>query len=1161
MITQGWTTVRIRIPSALIVVVCYCFLLASASAQDSRGTITGRVTDAQRGVIPGVSVMATQTSTGLANTTITNDAGVYVLPRLLIGPYRVQMEIKGFKTYVRENVEVRIQATVVLDAVMEIGQVTETVTVTGQGPILDMGSASTGSIMDDRKLQDLPLGHGAAVFSVYLLPGVTMGATANANQRMQRAGFNMMRVNGSPKGSNEFLIDGAPNAQVANEDASGGGSISFSPQSEVIEQLKVQTGDFDASVGHTGGAVVSMALKSGTNEFHGTAYRYWRPTDLTANNFFSNKTGTARPDVVYSRWGFAVGGPILKNRTFFHFGFDQWHERFSAMQTGTVPTSKQLQGDFSDLLALGSQYQIYDPTTIAAAPNGRFSIKPFQGNIIPASRIDPIAKKLAALWPGPNLPGTADGRNNLYYEYYPSASRSDPASTLKIDHQLTASHRLAGSAILSKTSMPMRSLFGRDDIAPQAYSFSPRHYSLEDVWTINSHLIASLRISNMRFVALYTMLGKGTELSSYGFDNKVIDLLPAPDGLPSITVTNYTGIPSSADSWNITDIWSTAGHLTYISGNHALKFGTDLRLYRLNQGAVPNLNLTFNTRYTQGPFDNSTAAPIGQDLAAFLVGIPSSGNITLSAQLAEQNTSSAFYVHDDWKITRNLTLSFGLRYEREGPFTERYDRSVRSFDFETASPIESQAQANYAKNPIPEIPVSQFRARGGLLFAGVGNQPRALFSPDNNNFMPRFGFAYRLTPRTVLRGGYGIFMINRGLKFQGIAAIPTGFSQATIVVPTLDSGQTFVASLDNPFPNGLQQAVGAQKGLMTEVGNAVSFFPEELPNPYNQRWALTVQREWAGFKFEIGYVGNRTTKMIIKRDLDALPNQYLSKSTERDQSTINYLSAAVSNPFYGLLPGTSLAGQNVSRSQLLRPYAHFTGLSVWNNQGYSYYHAMQAQLERRFQQGFTLLTSFTWQKLMDAMTYLNPGDPLPEKVISNMDATRMFTTSAVWELPFGPGKLLGGSHSGILGRITGGWQLQGNAEIQTGFPLDWGNVLFRGNIKDIKLSNPTIDRWFNIDAGFERASAKQLSSNLRAFPSRLSNVRGDTNKFLNLSLTKNTLIKESVRLVFTAEAYNFTNTPTFYTPDMNPVSTAFGQVTRTLNWYPRQIALGLRVVF
>lgn len=548
-------------------------------------------------------------------------------------------------------------------------------------------------------------------------------------------------------------------------------------------------------------------------------------------------------------------------------------------------------------------------------------------------------------------------------------------------------------------------------------------------------------------------------------------------------------------------------------------------------------------------------------MAAFLLGIPTGGNIASNDSYAYQNTEMGFYVQDDWKLSARLTVSLGIRYELSGPLTERFNRSVRGFDFSTANPIQAAAQVNYARSPIPEVPAGQFRALGGFTFAGTGGLPRAVMGRDANNFAPRFGFAWSLDAKTVIRGGYGIFYDQLGLS--RLSVNQTGYNRSTLLVPSVDNGQTFIAGLNNPFPSGFDHANGAASGLSTFVGRSVSFYNENLVNPYMQRWQLGAQHQlMRNTVLEVAYVGNRGTLIRTSRQADPVPRQYLSTLPVRDQATIDYLGAQVPNPFYPLLPGSSIAGSNTSRSQLLRPYPHFTGISYDSNQGYSWYHSMQTRFEKRFSAGYTFNVSWTWSKFMEATGYLNETDPVPERVISDLDRPQRFVVTGVYELPVGRNHRLGSHMPRPLDRLLGGWQVSNLFQRQSGAALGFGNSIFNGDLGHIPIPDGerTIQRWFNTNAGFETNSQRQLGSNIRTLPTRFSGIRGDGLNNWDLSIVKITDLRERVKLHFRTEFINAFNHPQFGDPNTSPSSTAFGVVSSETS-VPQTIQFALRLVF
>lgn len=426
--------------------------------------------------------------------------------------------------------------------------------------------------------------------------------------------------------------------------------------------------------------------------------------------------------------------------------------------------------------------------------------------------------------------------------------------------------------------------------------------------------------------------------------------------------------------------------------------------------------------------------------------------------------------------------------------------------------------------------------------------------------MPRIGFAYMLGSQTVLRAGYGVFFDQIGVVSQ--SPIQIGYSLTTALVPSLDNGVTFRATLANPFPDGLQKPVGARDGLATFLGRDISFFMPDPRTPYNQRWSFGFQRQFlTNFVLDMNYVGSRGTALQISRQLDSVPNEYLSTLRVRDQAAIDRLSRNVANPFYPLLPGTGLAGATVSRSQLLRPYPQFTSVTTQTNDGYSWYHSLQTRVEKRFDRGYTIMGSWTWSKNMEAVSFLNPMDARPERVISPNDRTHRLVINGIYELPFGMGRRYAAGARGVVGKVIEGWQLDAIYQIQSGDPLGLGDFLFYGDPDNIVLSGAERrpERWFNTD-GFERDTRRALASNIRYQSSRFSSLRSDGLNYLDFSLIKKTKITERLRLDIRSEFINSLNHTVFEAPNTNPYSTNFGVVTAGKQ-LPRTIQFGAVVRF
>ena len=1148
----------------------FIIAVAICGAQESRATILGRVTDSSDAVIPGVSVTIANAATGVTTTVTSNGQGNFLAPYLIPGLYRVTAEKPGFRRYQRDAVALRVNDRLELNVSMQVGALEETITVTAESPILETASASMGQVVDSRRLAELPMPHGNPYMLVSLAPGAAFGSTTGAYVSNEPYHFYgaPYTMSGVKSFRSDYSVDGAPathrfgnNQLIAAE----------TPMTDMVAEFKVQTAVFDATIGQTEGGMINYSMKSGTNDLHGTAYYVKMAPEMTANLFFANRASQPRTDFTYDRWGVTAGGPVTlpriydgKNRTFFIYGYEGLHNVKPRGGVLTVPTTEERRGDFSALLALGSRYQIYDPATRRLAAGGRVQSDPLPGNLIPAARISPIAAKILSYYPLPEAAGTVDGTNNLPRPNEPATNKYYN-HTLRVDHNLGSRQRAYGRVNVTKEQAGQFDYF-KNGTNGELLVLHGASGTIDDVYTFSPTFVANARLSYLRYLR-----GRpdelvnyaGFDLTSLGFPSSYNGAIPASKRyFPRIQPSGYASLGKTFD-FAPRDILSFASSFDKVSGDHGLKFGMEYRAYRDN---MYNYSLTtgtfvFGTDWTKGPFDNSPASPIGQGLAGMLLGLPSSGYVDRDASYAEQSTAWSLFVQDSWKVTRRLALTLGLRYELEGPLTERFNRTIRGFDSKGALPIEAQVKANYAASPTPEVPSGQFNVRGGLTFAGVEGLPRTLWERDKDNFMPRLGLAYSLTPKTVIRGGYGITYGFLGVRRGDV--LQNGFTQRTQLVPSLDNGLTFAATLANPFPNGIQEPLGAAGGLMTDVGKSISFFN---PNPRAarmQKWQISLQRELPNrILIEVAYVGNRGSNIETGRNLNAVPLQYLSTSKVRDQAKIDYLTANLPNPFYPLLPYTDRAGSVISRSGLLTAYPQFSGVSYTTNQGRSWYRSLQTKVERRFSQGYTLQAAYTWSKFTDAVDLLNSADPGPSKVVSNEDYPHRVAASGIYELPFGRGRKWLSSARSIGGALISGWQVEGVFVWQSYSALGFGNVIFTGNLDDIPLprSQRTPERWFNIGAGFERDSAKQLSQNVRTFPIRFSNVRADAINNWDLSVIKNTRIRENARLEFRGEFINALNHVTFSSPNTSPTSTAFGSITSELS-FARQVQVGIKLIY
>jgi hypothetical protein len=1137
-----------RISSIAVLLLCG----AGAIAQDPRGSIVGRVTDSTGAVVPDLEVRATNQATGVAVAGKTSSAGSYNIPYLIPGTYRVSAEAQGFKRFVREGIEVRVTESVEVPIVMEVGAVSETVQVTAETPLLTTTDASQGTVIEDRAVVELPLIGGNPVEFALLDPAVMNETDMRDRRASATNASSQWSAMGGGAYRNEFQIDG-----VSNTYAEGNGNtrVAFNPPAAAIGQFKIVTNAFDASAGNSMGATVNVSTKAGTNQLHGEAHYYGRNSWFDATDFFSNKRGTSKPVYQDHRPGASAGGPLQipklyngRNRTFFFYAWEQNYWAVPQPYTGTAPSAAERQGDLSELLrAGGSRYQIYDPFSTRPAASNRLQRDPFPNNLIPRSRFDKAGYSLANLYPLPNQPGTVDGINN----YFNGGGRSDEkywVHLARFDHAFSESHRVFLRIDYDWWEERKNKYFA-NGIQGIVLGRINRGLALDDVVLLTPNLVLNLRYGLTQQDFTEYRVTRGIDLGALGFGTGLTKLIdPKRATLPRVAAGSF----SSFSTWEKGDGANTSlthnfnGNLSTQRGRHALRGGLDFRVYRAFENrymleTAPDFS--FSTTYTKGPLDTAGASPIGQDLASMLTGIVTSGSMEHPATFAMQNLYCGGYLQDDIKLGANLTLNLGVRYEMEWPITERFDRLVTGFAFDQASPIEAAARANYAKSPMAELPLAQFQARGGVLYAGQTGTGRGPIRQDRNNFMPRVGLAWQVSRRTTVRTGYGVFYGTLGVN----GADPTqyGFSQATPIIQTIDNGQTYQALASNPFPNGLLAAPGRSGGLSTYLGQAIGFDDPARKPPYSQRWSFALQELLPSqVLVEASYVGNRGTHLGVTRQISPVPRQYLSKSMTRDAAAINFLSVNVANPFYGLGP---VYTPTITRANLLRPYPQFSSVSMDTSEGYSWYHSLQVRAARRWHQGVTLNAGYAFSKMMEATTLLNETDAGPYETLSGSHRPHRFTFSGIWELPLGRRRAFFRSMSRPMEAVFGNWQLSAVVIRQAGPPLAWGNIIFVGDPDAMVLpkGERTVDRWFNVDAGFNKISGQALSQNIRYFPMRLASVQANGQSKWDVSLAKGFQLRERLLFRLRAQVFNLMNHANLSAPNVSPTSTAFGTITAT----------------
>ena len=1141
--------------------VLLLIVLSALNVSAQTGGIGGTVRDASGGAVAKATVALINPDTNARQTQQTSSSGTYAFPQVQPRRYRLEAEAPGFKKFVQSDIAVDVQQQVEIDPVLVLGQTSETVVVTAETPLLEPNTSSLGQVVSNRQIADLPL-IGRNVLSLIGLTAGTqpIGSFGGVPARTNAYNQGFFSTSGSQVLTNETLIDGIPaNAALFNAPA-------FVPVVDGVEEFKVQTNSFSAEFGRTGGGVINIVTKSGTNRLHGSAYEFFRNNHLDANNWFNNRAGNALPFNNFNQYGGTIGGPVTiphvysgRDKTFFFFNYEALREHRGLTQIFTVPTVAQLNGDF------GGGPTIYDPFTTRPDPArpGQYLRDAFANNIIPASRFDPVAAKARLLYPSPNARGSASGANNFVGNG--SAPNTQDQYTGRLDHALTQSQRIFGRVSWSDVARGAIDYFGNGAgfVNPGGGGvplvFNARNAAFDYTNTLTPTVLLNFRYGFVRQFVFKTPALTGLDLTTLGFPAS-FNSQTFLRALPAFAPSGYRPLaPASSDLIQRADNTHTfQANVNKVLQHHSLKAGADYRFIPIGelQPNAPQGSFNFDSRFT-GANPLSSAATSGSSVASFLLGLPSSGSIDYNPAVSISSRYFGTFIQDDWRVTSKLTMNMGLRYEFETGRNERYNR-LGWFDPRIANPVGG-------KVGLPDL-------RGGLQFANVGGNPRRQKNLDANNFGPRFGVAYRITPKTVVRTGYGLFYQPMTGDDTGRNLGSEGFFAATSFVSSLDGGITPADRLGNPFPSGLVQPTGSSLGLQTLLGQNITTVFRGDRTAYTQEWNFDVQRELpGGILLDAAYAASKGNKLPIDVQLNQLPDQYLSLGSK--------LLQQVPNPFFGVITVGSLAKKTIPYGQLLRPYPQFDNINIRAvHEGNSIYHSFQLKAERRFSKGFSLLTAYTASKLLTdtgsrlSINFANPNiqdsnNLRGERSLGNVDVSQRLVISYNWELPFGPGRsLLNGP--GLLGKVVGGWQLNGVTTAQTGIALGLttaanqtnsfgGGSRPNNNGKSAKLSGDVesrLNQYFNKSV-FSQPPAFTFGNVARTLP----DVRAPGYVNFDFSLIKNTRFLESGNVQFRAEFFNIMNHPNFGAPGTTFGTSSFGVIGGASDG--RVIQLGLKLLF
>lgn len=1117
-----------------------------ATAQSFTASLFGTVTDSSGAGVPNASIVATNIATNTRTEAKSDVAGKYTLPGLAPGNYTVEASASGFKKFVQSGIELAVQQQAKLDLGMQVGDLAESVTVEAAVSTIETSSATIAKGVSNKAILNLPLNSRNVYSLIFLTPGVA-GSIGNNYNSMSYS------INGSRASMMDILIDGATATHPTVQGYTG---ISAFPSVDAIGEFKVLGANFQAEYGRSAGSVLNVVYKSGTNAFHGTAYEFLRNSKLDANNFYNNMRGVPLSSFKRSQYGGTLGGPVKKDKTFFMSSYEGLRQRSFSNRTATVPTELERNGNFTQTFAgTNNPVLVFDPFTTRANPAGAGFIRDaFAGNVIPASRMDRVGSNMAKFYPMPNTQGVAFTNANNYYSQGSAALDIDQIDA-RVDHNFSANHRFFVRYSYRNQDSAPPVLWPKELTAAETSQIERNrmHNGVIDyTMTPSPTTIVSIRGGYARSLYFYENFGLGFLASSLGFPS-ALDTAGGLAMFPRTTASGYTNLGNTDNRYNAFMTYTFAGSVTKLKGAHTFKAGYDGRLIQVNnkESRSTSGDFAFTAGMTQGPNPNTAAANRGNSIASLLLGTGNSGSLIQAFKdAAAQSWYTALYFQDDWRVTNKLTLNLGVRYDLDTPRTERFNR-MNYFDVSAASPL--------ANTP------GYSGLTGGLVFVGVDGRPRSQYIRDNNNFAPRFGFAYQATKNTTIRGGYGnIFAISLQQAHGTVG--PFGFRTQTPWVNTID-GITPANLLSNPFPAGFVAPPGASQGLLTQAGANIQAPVPETLTPYSMQWNLNVQRNLPGqILLEVAYVGTRGLQLSRNDEsglsLNQLHPQYMALGSQLNQT--------VANPFFGRGLGGVLANPTISRAQSLRPYPQFTDvIPLYSTGASSNYHSLQTSFSKRFSRGLQFEGSYTWAKaIQEALRHVDSYNVRQSRALADFDIAHRFVVSYIYELPFGKGRRFGADWSGVTNFVLGGWQLNGFTSYQSGTPLQISanNVagLFNaigiannngtsgkldGRIHDrlLRYFDPTV---FSQPAAFTFGNMSNYAPDLRA-----PGIRN-----WDLSIFKEWRVKERATVQFRTEAFNASNTVRFSAPNTTVTSNQFGQISTQAN-SPRQVQFGLKLLF
>ncbi|MBM3811702.1 MAG: carboxypeptidase regulatory-like domain-containing protein [Acidimicrobiia bacterium] len=1125
----------------------------AACAQELRGSVRGTVSDSSGSVVVAAQVTLRNVNTAVRTTRETSSSGDYLFDFVSPGSYTLTVEMQGFRTFIQENILVQTRSDLTINARLELGQLTETVRVIEAPVTVQFTKTTMETTLDSKMSNSLPIIHRNPFLLLQLDPQVTFTSTSQEQSPFHHWAGSRLDVGGGTQLKNDILVDGSPNTW--------GPKTNYVPTIDSVSELNVQQNATDAEYGHSAGGIVSVQMKSGSNDWHGSTYFFGRNPLLNARP----DSTTPTPSLIrHNVWGVTSGNPIRKNKLFNFFSYEGQNLREPINLIKTLPTALEREGDFSRTMFLVAGQSgikpIFDPWTTQTQGN-TVTRMPFAGNVIPKSRMDPTSLIfLRDIWapngPGDNITGINNYRLTFarVYDYYNYTNRTDwnINDRLKVFgrvsrfHTNVASPNPPGTPAASTGGSERNSLTIAGDV----------------VWTMNPTTVLDFRGSYnkpvdrfMDPIAEVPSMAQFWPSNPTWFDSYA----------KALPVQYYPGLQLGGNFgrggywYSAPDFWNMQGKMAKTSGKHYLKFGGEFRSFRGNNSLPAPLQFFFPAANTANTYINPNTGLSGHDWATFLLGaIGDNSRARNVPALFGRNHFWALYFQDDFKVSQNLTLNLGLRWEYDTPLRDRDQRLSRYLDF--TNPIPEFQGAN-----APRLPAAVMAIRGtapvynGAWIHTDDSHPAAHKSPKS--FLPRVGIAYRLSDRSSLRFGYSRYAIppsvdiEGGINLNDVIPYP-GYGQDTFILPTLQGVPS--ARFSDPFPNNsnpLTPPVEKRLGRYTELGSRVQsiVWNQDLRTAYNERFNFSYQRQiWSQIVVDATYFMSFGFNERYLKQLNNIDPRYGFQFR-------NAVQAQVDNPFFQILTPDKFPGglRNVARipvNELLRPYPHYNAITQWMSEGvHRRYHSIQLKAQRPFAGGYNFLIGYNYNRYRQDEFYDNVDNFLDNLTLQDApNARHKFNIGGIYELPFGKGRKYASNAHSVVRHVFGGWAVSGILQIISGEPLRLPAAIVSGNPG---IENPILGRWFDTTK-----VTRQPDFTRRGNPLQWPGFNGPGIFSLDMTLGKDFRISERIGFEFKMESYNLPNHFNAANPQLNPDSSLFGRVTAQRNTYfGRQLQYTARI--